>query len=46
MSRRKVPINRKKILRKTDHLTVPPRLEGKVKNVMMNPIKKKAKSKE
>ena len=44
MSNRKEPVNRKKVLRKMDHLTTPPRLEGVVKNVMMNPIKKKRKS--
>lgn len=37
------PINKKKHLRETDHLTTPPRLEGKVKNAMMNPIKKESK---
>jgi hypothetical protein len=34
-------INKKKLLRATDHLTTPPRMEGKVKNAMMNPVKKK-----
>jgi len=33
------------MLRKMDHLTTPPRLEGVVKNAMMNPIKKKKKLK-
>ena len=34
-------IDKKSLLRKTDHLTRPPRLEGVVKNKMMNPIRKK-----
>lgn len=38
------PINKKKLLRQTDHLTTPPRLEGKVKNAKMNPVRKKKKS--
>ena len=29
------PRNKKKHLREMDHLTLPPRLEGKVKNVWM-----------
>jgi hypothetical protein len=33
--------DKKKILRSVDHLTVPPRLEGKSKNAMMNPTRKK-----
>jgi hypothetical protein len=45
MNRRKEPIDRKKKLRKMDHLTTPPRLEGIVKNAMMNPVKKKKKLK-
>jgi len=36
-------INKKKLLRQTNHLTTPPRMEGKVKNAQMNPIKKKRK---
>ena len=41
-------VDKKSLLREADHLTRPPRLEGAVKNKMMNPIrkKKKAKSKE
>ena len=34
------PLDKKKLLRELDHLTRPPRLEGKVKNAMMNPIRK------
>lgn len=34
------PPDKKKFLREQDHLTRPPRLEGKVKNTMMNPIRK------
>ncbi|HCR52621.1 TPA: hypothetical protein DIV48_03205 [Candidatus Kaiserbacteria bacterium] len=33
----------KRILREQDRLTRPPRLEGKVKNAMMNPVRKKKK---
>jgi hypothetical protein len=33
-------IDKKKILRQKGHLTRPPRLEGKVKNAKMNPVKK------
>lgn len=35
------PVNKKKLLRETDHLTRPPRLEGKAKNAGMNPIRKR-----
>ncbi|MEK7148162.1 MAG: hypothetical protein AAB758_02590 [Patescibacteria group bacterium] len=35
--------DKKKFLRQMDHLTVPPRLEGVVKNAKMNPIRKKKK---
>ncbi|KKT11978.1 MAG: hypothetical protein UV93_C0011G0004 [Candidatus Azambacteria bacterium GW2011_GWC2_43_27] len=37
-------IDKKKLLRQMNHLTVPPRLEGVVKNTKMNPIRKKKKS--
>jgi len=37
-------IDKKKLLRSEDHLTRPPRLEGKVKNAMMYSPKKKKKS--
>jgi len=36
-------MDKKKLLRKLGHLTRPPRLEGAVKNKMMNPIRKKKK---
>ena len=36
-------IDKKKLLRSEDHLTRPPRLEGKVKNAMMYSPKKKKK---
>ena len=36
--------DKKKILRETNHLTRPPRLEGVVKNTKMNPVKKKRKN--
>lgn len=35
--------DKKRLLRKLDHLTLPPRLEGTVKNAMMNPVRKKKK---
>ncbi|MBI2030664.1 hypothetical protein HYT05_03510 [Candidatus Kaiserbacteria bacterium] len=35
--------DRKKVLRQTDHLTTPPRLEGKAKNAGMNTVRKKKK---
>ena len=38
-------IDKKKHLREMDHLTRPPRLEGRVKNSMMNPIRKKKQKK-
>lgn len=41
---RKHIVDRKRLLREQDHLTRPPRLEGKIKNAMMNPIRKKKKS--
>ncbi len=34
------PEDKKKRLREQDWLTRPPRLEGKVKNAMINPIRK------
>ncbi len=34
------PADKKKRIREEDHLTRPPRLEGKTKNAMMNPVKK------
>ncbi len=37
------PMDKKKLLRETNHLTRPPRLEGKVKNAMMYSKKKKKK---
>ncbi len=39
------PIDRKKLMSESIHLTRPPRLEGVVKNKMMNQIKKKKKEK-
>ena len=38
-------IDKKRLLRQTDHLTRPLRLEGATKNKMMNPIRKKKKVK-
>jgi len=37
------PMDKKRLLRATDHLTRPPRLEGKAKNAMMYSKKKKKK---
>jgi len=34
------PLDKKRLLREHDHLTRPPRLEGKVKEAMMQPVKK------
>jgi hypothetical protein len=47
MSKRnsKNPLDKKKLLREADHLTRPPRLEGAVKEAMMQPKRKKKKSK-
>ena len=38
-------IDKKKLLRAQDHLTRPPRLEGAVKEAMMQPVRKKKKIK-
>lgn len=40
---RKRLTDRKKVLRQTNHLTTPPRLEGKAKNAGMNTFRKKKK---
>ena len=34
-------IDKKRLLREQDHLTRPPRLEGTVKEAMMQPVRKK-----
>lgn len=39
-------LDKKRLLREVDHLTRPPRLEGAAKNNMMNPTRKKVKSRE
>jgi len=36
-------MDKKRLLRKEDHLTRPPRLEGKAKNAGLNPVRKKKK---
>lgn len=36
-------LDKKKMLRQADHFTRPPRLEGAVKEAMMQPIRKKRK---
>lgn len=41
----KNPFDRKRLLRRQDHLTRPPRLEGVVKEKMMQPVRKKKKIK-
>jgi len=38
-------VDKKKILREKNHLTRPPRLEGVVKNAMMNSARKKKNNK-
>jgi hypothetical protein len=35
------PVDGKKVLRETGHLTTPPRMEGVVKNAKLSPKKKK-----
>jgi hypothetical protein len=39
-------IDKKRLLREQDHLTRPPRLEGAVKEAMMQPVRKKKKLRE
>lgn len=34
------PMNKRQIMREVDHLTRPPRMEGKAKNRGMNPVRK------
>lgn len=34
------PIDKKRLIREKDHMTTPPRMEGKAKNAGMRPIKK------
>jgi len=36
-------LDKRKLLRQTDHLTRPPRLEGATKEAMMQPIRKRRK---
>ena len=40
-SKKRDPEDKEKLIREKTHITTPPRLEGKVKNARMNPIKKK-----
>jgi len=40
---RQTPSDKKRRLREVDHLTRPPRLEGKAKNAGMNPVRKQKK---
>lgn len=42
---KKDALDKKKLLREQDHLTRPPRLEGAVKEKMMQPMRKKKKIK-
>ncbi|MDO8517976.1 MAG: hypothetical protein Q7S26_01645 [bacterium] len=42
--KKQLPTDKKKLLREVDHLTRPPRLEGRAKNARMNPIRKKTKN--
>lgn len=37
-------IDKKKLVRESEHVTRPPRLEGVVKNAKMNPVKKEKKA--
>jgi len=41
--KKQAPRDKKRLLRAEDHLTRPPRLEGKAKNAGMNPLRKKKK---
>ena len=34
------PTDKKKFIRQSDHLTTPPRMEGRSKNAKMNQVKK------
>jgi len=38
-------VDKKKLLRQENHLTRPPRLEGVVKEAMMQPLRKKKRTK-
>jgi hypothetical protein len=38
--RKRGSFDKKKLIREQDHLTRPPRLEGKVKEAMMQPVRK------
>jgi hypothetical protein len=42
----RAPADKKRRLRETDRLTVPPRLEGKSKNAKMNPVRKRPSKRE
>ena len=37
---KRISLDKKKLFREQDHLTRPPRLEGKVKEAMMRPVRK------
>lgn len=39
------PVDKKKLMQESYHMTRPPRMEGKVKNAMMNPVKKQKQGK-
>ena len=44
MNNNKYILDKKKLLREMDHLTRPPRMEGKVKNARMNSVRKNKKN--
>ena len=44
MSRQEYFVDKKKLLREMDHLTRPPRMEGRAKNKAMNPVRKSKKA--
>jgi len=44
MNDNKYMIDKKKFLRENDHLTRPPRLECRAKNIKMNPVRKNKKT--
>jgi len=34
------PVDKKRLIREMDHMTTPPRMEGKAKNAKMNSVRK------
>jgi len=44
MGKQEYVMDKKKLLREMDHLTRPPRMEGRAKNKAMNPVRKSKKA--